>query len=122
MKKICVVAFVLIIGLVFVNCAKTEINNSPSAVIEQYYNALLKEDAKAYCELHVDPNDALKWFNLAMSANTKKDRERLFGQIERYEETIDGDKATVRPIHKEDHLSGGQIQLKKVNGKWKIDE
>ena len=116
MKKSWLIGFIIVIGLIVGGCNKPVVNDSPATVVKKYYDAILKGDSKTYSELHTDPEDILR-LHKNESMQYKKEREEMYGKIERYEEIINGDEATVNVIG-----IPNREKLIKVDGKWKIKD
>ena len=111
-----IVGFILIIGLVIIGCNKTEADDSPSSVMKQCLESILKGDAKTVSELWVEPEPALRVFATITDLDKADAAEIL--KTGRFEETIKGNKAVVKAIYKDGSTS--EMDFVKVNRKWKI--
>ena len=112
MKKILIIGFTLLIGLMISGCNKAEANDSPTSVAKQFCETILKGDAKACSELWVESTEGFVRCSVAPKEYANPER------IAKFEETINGDNAIVTITYNDN--STFDIDLKKVNGKWKI--
>jgi hypothetical protein len=107
------VALVLLFCLVFVVACGG--GGSPSSVVKQLHTALEKGDTKKVEELMTPGGAALVVSMMEKAQGTVEKN----GKITKTQETINGDKATVKVTY-----SNGQeadFDLVKVDGKWKVD-
>jgi len=115
-KKFClkILVMALVFGMTVVGCGNN--GGSPSSVVKRYYSALAKGDAKAIGEVMTAKGAQ----NLTPFMSKAKDHVTALGKITKIEEDIDGDTGVVEVT-----FSNGtteEIDVKKVNGKWKVSE
>ena len=120
MKKNWIIGFIIIIGLLIVGYNKAGAEDSPILVVKQCYNAIVKGDATTFNELWANSKKALLIFSMTSKEETTQAAEDL--KTAKLEETINGDKATVKVINKNSSINIiiPDINLMKVDGKWKV--
>jgi lysyl-tRNA synthetase class I len=106
------ISLILVIGFVIISCGG---GSSPATVVKQLHTAIEKEDADKINELMTPGAAALITGMLEKAKGTVTEK----GKITKTEETIDGDKATVKVTY--DDGQEGTFDLVKVDGKWKVD-
>ena len=116
MKKfsLWLVIFSMIIGMTFINCSNA--GGSPSSIVRRYYAALEKGDAKSLGEV-MTPQGAA---NLTPFMSKAKDHVLALGKITKTEEVINGDTGVV--IVTFSNGATEEIDVMKVDGKWKVSE
>ena len=115
-----IIGFILIIGLVVVgyNKAGAQTNDSPIAVVKQYFNAIVKKDAKTLHKLCINSEFASSIIPETDKMEIEKIKESL--KTAKFEETINENEAIVEIIEKDGRAS--EVKLLKVDGKWKINQ
>ena len=108
-----VVSFALIIGFTVLGCGG---GGSPTSVFKKYHAASLKGDMKAVTEL-MEPSAAALVSSMATGEDLKKAAEES-GAIDKIEETIDGDTATLKVTFKNGKTD--TVNMVKLDGKWKV--
>jgi hypothetical protein len=106
------ISLMLIIGFAVTSCGG---GASPSNVVKQLYTAVEKKDAKKIEELMVPGAGTLVVSMLEKMEGTVKS----YGKITKTQETIDGDKATVKVTYENGEQA--DFDLVKIDGKWKVD-
>ena len=113
------VSLVLIIGFVVLGCGG---GSGPSAVFKKSYAAMEKGDMKALLALYEPETAALiSGFMQGNEEGTKAEIKKSaaeYGGIDKIEETIDGDTATLKVTYKNGKTENQK--LVKVDGKWKL--
>ena len=122
MKKTWIIGFTLLIGLMISGCNKAEANDSPTSVVKQCYDALAKGDEKTFHDLW----DDFKTSSVLFEVMSKRDTVQIL-KTAKFEEIINGDEAIVKVTFKYDKSSYREdmsltddVDLVKINGKWKI--
>jgi uncharacterized membrane protein YvbJ len=111
MKKMIFLSWVVFV-VFLVGCSA---DNSPSAVVREYYKALEKNDTNALSKV-TTPATAK---NLAQFATKARDHVVALGPIITVTEEIYGDTAVVTVTFENDEE---EIDVIKVDGKWKVSE
>jgi len=117
MKKVQVVmlAFLLAFGSMFVGCG----DESPSDVVKQFYAAAKKGDEKKLRE--VSTGKTVELLIMFMKDESYKKQMTSSGDMTIVEETINGDKATVKVTYQQDGKEKKEdYMLVKEDGKWKV--
>jgi ketosteroid isomerase-like protein len=113
------ISIALIIGFVVLGCGG---GSGPSAVYKKYYAAMEKGDIKALIALYEPEAGALiSAFLEGNEEGTKAEMKKTageYGGIDKIEETIDGDTATLKITYKNGKTDNQK--LVKVGGKWKL--
>jgi hypothetical protein len=106
------ISLMLIISFAFVNCGGG--GASPSSVVKQLYTALEKGDKKKVEEL-MTPGAGQLFLSMMEKAQGTVEKN---GKIAKTQETIDGDKATVKVTYENGEQA--DFDLVKIDGKWKV--
>lgn len=121
MKKLLSISMIVLVAFTF-SCGGGS-NSDPKAVAEDFLKALAEQDYDAAKELGTEATGQMLSMIQGMASmipedQMKADKEDIkslkMGDVE-----IDGDKAVV--YYGTDKKSGEKIDLKKVDGKWKVD-
>jgi hypothetical protein len=100
----------LVFAVLLAGCAAP----SPKAVVERFYRAVEKNDAKALAEAATPETAQL----MAMFGEKVQAQAAANGKIASMTETIDGDTASVTVTFENGEKQN--IDLVKVDGKWKV--
>ena len=111
MKK-AIFAVLLVVIVLLASCS---VANTPTAVTRAYFDALAKNDMKALAK--VTTSETLK--NLAQMGDKAHQVVVAYGKLLSISEEIDGDTAIVTVVFENEE---GEIDLRKINGKWKVSE
>jgi hypothetical protein len=106
---------IFIVGLVFIillsSCSGS---GSPKTAVQKFYKAVEKNDSKAMAEVATTETVQL----IAMFGTKAQGMLAANGKIKTLTEDIDGDTATVNVVFENGEET--ELDLIKVNGKWKV--
>ena len=90
--------------------------DAPEDVLEKWSEAILAGDKAAADEfVTADAKDKENAFMIALVSHNKDEAAKWFDKLKAGEVVVDGDNAEVK-------VDGTKVRLKKVDGKWLIDE